>query len=134
MAQNNYVLDVNVYISFIAGKKLFKLAAISEKGIKMYTSSALFDELIDVLNRPKIKKYLSTPVSDYINIIEEFTIPGPDTTLSRLKNQSPDKDDHYLFELAFQTESVLVTGDKELLYWKESPVAVISVNSFLKLF
>ena len=134
MGQNNFVLDVNVYISFIAGKKLYKLAKLSEAGILIYSSSALITELKDVLNRPKIKKFLSDPPSAFTDIIREITIKIEDSDLRKIKISSPDKDDNYLFDLAFTTESVLVTGDKELLYWKKSPVAVISFSSFTKLF
>ncbi len=132
MAQNNYVLDVNVYVSFIIGKKLFKLASFTEAGVIIYTSQNLFEELLDVLNRPKIKKYLAPPISKYIQAIENFTILIDDISKSAI--HSPDKNDNYLFELAHQTDSVLVTGDKELLYWKNSPVAFISLTTFLKLF
>ena len=134
MGQNNFVLDVNVYVSFIAGKKLYKLAKLSEAGILIYSSSALITELEDVLKRPKIKKFLSDPPSAFTDIIREITIKIKDGDLRKIKINSPDKDDNYLFDLAFTTESVLVTGDKELLYWKKSPVAVISLNSFTKLF
>ncbi len=132
MAQNNYVLDVNVYVSFIIGKKLFKLASFSEAGVIIYTSPNLLEELLDVLNRPKIKKHLAPPISKYIQAIENFTLLIDD--ISKPTIHSPDKDDDYLFELAHQTDSVFVTADKELLYWKNSPVAVISLTTFLKLF
>ena len=134
MGQNNFVLDVNVYVSFIAGKKLYRLAKLCEAGILIYSSSALITELEDVLKRPKIKKFLSDPPSAFTDIIREITIKIKDSDLRKIKISSPDKDDNYLFDLAFTTESVLVTGDKELLYWKKSPVAVISLNSFTKLF
>ncbi len=134
MVQTNYVLDVNIYTSFVIGKKLFRLAAISETGINIYTSPSLLAELTDVLNRPKIKKHLPNLVTNYTRFVENITEVVADKIVSRHPIYSPDKDDNYLFQLALQTGSVLVTGDKELLYWKNSPVAVISLTSFLKLF
>ncbi|MFM7601418.1 MAG: putative toxin-antitoxin system toxin component, PIN family, partial [Pseudanabaena sp.] len=54
------VIDTNIWISFLIGKTLSGLseAIISGQVIVLF-SNDLFSELIEVLNRPKFKKYFS---------------------------------------------------------------------------
>ncbi len=47
----------------------------------------------------------------------------------------PDPDDDYLFDIALSAHAkLLVTGEKALLNWSESPVEIISLSMFKKLF
>lgn len=54
------VIDTNIWISFLIGKTLSGLseAIISGQVIVLF-SNDLFSELIEVLSRPKFKKYFS---------------------------------------------------------------------------
>jgi putative PIN family toxin of toxin-antitoxin system len=133
MAGSNYVLDVNIYTSFIVNRKLHRLAQISETGINLFISPELLDELSDVLKRPKIARYLESDFYSYIKVIKDFTLlTRSHISAKGLFRGSPDAKDDYLFILALHTSSVLVTGDKKLLSWQNSPVDVISLNVFLK--
>ena len=54
------VIDTNIWISFLIGKSLTGLSqAIISSQIIVLFSDDLFCELIEVLNRPKFKKYFS---------------------------------------------------------------------------
>lgn len=54
------VIDVNIWISFGIGKQLAVLPDIvKDPEIEIFASNQLLNELMDVCNRPKLKKYLS---------------------------------------------------------------------------
>jgi uncharacterized protein len=54
------VIDTNIWISFLIGKSLSGLTdAIITNRIQILFSEALFSELLEVLQRPKFKKYFS---------------------------------------------------------------------------
>jgi len=51
------------------------------------------------------------------------------------KIQSPDPGDNYLYDVALSAHAkMLVTGDKALLNWADSPVETISLPIFKELF
>jgi putative PIN family toxin of toxin-antitoxin system len=130
MPQSNFVIDVNIYVSYIIGDKLDELfLLVLENDFEVFISNALINELSDVLKRDKFKKYLKKPVHEYIKAVRQF---GYHMEPSPLIINSPDPKDDYLFVLALPTESTIVTGDKLLLNWKQAPVPIISLAKFKK--
>ena len=80
-----------------------------------------------MLARKKFKIFLKKPVFEFVNAVKQFGYlvePYP------YKIESPDLKDNYLFQLAFTTKAIIVTGDKQLLNWKMAPVRVISLSNF----
>jgi putative PIN family toxin of toxin-antitoxin system len=52
------VIDTNIWISFLIGKKLSSLKSlISNQNIQIIISDELIKEIEDVTNRPKLRKY-----------------------------------------------------------------------------
>src|SRR5687768_7351415 len=132
MPQNNFVIDANIYVSYIIGDKLDELFLfVQEKDFEIFISNALIDELTDVLKRDKFKKYLKKPVYEYVKAVRQF---GYHVEPPSLIINSPDPKDDYLFVLALSTGSTIVTGDKSLLNWKQAPVQLISLARFKKMF
>ena len=131
MLQNSFVIDVNVYISYILKGKLDELFLfVLERDFEVFISKDLIAELIEVLQRKKFEKYLKISPYEFAEAVQQFGFP---TEPGRVKVQSPDSKDDYLFMLALHTESTIVTGDKELLNWKKTPVPVISLAKFKQL-
>jgi putative PIN family toxin of toxin-antitoxin system len=65
MHQNNYVIDVNVYVSYIIGGKLDELFLfVLENDLEVFISKSLITELREVLMRNKFEKYLKKPVNE----------------------------------------------------------------------
>ena len=109
------VIDTNIWISFLIGKTLSGVseAIISGQVIVLF-SNDLFSELIEVLNRPKFKKYFSASAIEelvallyekveLIEIINHF-------------NDCRDPKDNFLLDLAISGHAnYLVTGDADLL-------------------
>lgn len=131
MLQNNFVIDVNVYISYILKGKLDELFLfVLERDFEVFISNDLIVELIEVLQRKKFEKYLKIPPNEFAEAVQQFGFP---IEPNQVKVQSPDPKDDYLFMLALDTKSTIVTGDKELLNWKKSAVPVISLAEFKQL-
>ncbi len=134
MRPDKLVLDVNIWVSCILQMRLKDLTAIKLlHELSFFISPLLIAELEDVLNRPKIAKYLSLPVREYIAFIQDLT-----TLLhpSSVVFASPDPKDNYLFDLALTANaSHLVTGDKPLLALVEvEGIRVISFREFREMF
>ncbi len=131
MPQSNFVIDANIYVSYIIADKLDELFIfVMEKDYEVFISKSLIAELSDVLKRAKFKKYLKKPVFEYVNAVPQF---GYYMKPPLLTINSPDPKDDYLFVLALPTKSTIVTGDKLLLNWKQAPVRVISLTQFKKM-
>ena len=112
--KNKTVFDVNIWVSYFISKKTEKIIDMIENNdVFFYRSLELMSELIDVINRPKFKKYLPESTKKYIRFVEQvtelfLTQPVFDLCL--------DPKDNYLFDLAYQSHSdFLVSGDKKVL-------------------
>ena len=124
------VFDTNVWISFFIKGKFTELAyMVLDHEVEFYRAIELTKELIEVLGRPKFKKYLECPISEYISFYED---------LSQLVTIKPDfkgcrdPKDNYLFDLAYQSNSkYLVSGDRDV---RETPITkpleVVSLTKF----
>ena len=131
MSEKNYVIDVNVYISYILKDKLDELfLLVLDRDFEVFISIALINELNDVLQRDKFKRYLKKPSIEFVNAVRQF---GNLIQPKPVKIESPDLKDNYLFLLAIATGSTIVTGDKPLIDWEKSPVPVISLATFLQI-
>jgi putative PIN family toxin of toxin-antitoxin system len=73
MIQKNYVIDVNIYISYILKDKLDELFIfLLEKDFEVFISIELINELKDVLLRDKFKKYLKKSPLEFVNAVAQF--------------------------------------------------------------
>jgi putative PIN family toxin of toxin-antitoxin system len=110
------VIDTNLWVSFLIGKKLKGLNTLfSTAELKIYVCDLLIDEIISATEKPKVRKYISeTDVSAVLELIDSCcTHVG----LSK-KAISPVRDvnDLYLLSLAETVQAdFILTGDKDLL-------------------
>jgi putative PIN family toxin of toxin-antitoxin system len=109
------VIDTNIWISFLIGKAITGLnqAIINDRLIILF-SDDLFSELIEVLNRPKFKKYFSeSTIQNLIALLNE-KVELIETSLHF--DDCRDKKDNLLLDLAVSgNANYLVTGDSDLL-------------------
>lgn len=129
----NIVLDTNIWASyFMAAKHVALVNIIYNHNLQVYTNSTLIAELDDVLNRPKIKKYLKTPVAELVKFHRELCIFHKTKALNQ---NSPDPKDNFLWDLASQTQSkYVVTGDKIILAQNPDDFQFISKTKFEQMF
>jgi uncharacterized protein len=109
------VLDTNIWISFLIGKKLSSLVhAIAESAVEIIVSDQLKKEISKVIHYPRFKgkiteEKLARLFDIFRNDIRSIN-PGSSTTDCR------DPKDNFLLDLAVSAGAdYLVTGDKDLL-------------------
>lgn len=131
--QTSVVLDTNIWISYIISGNLRELTAqILTYRLQVFACKDLYAELEDVLNRQKIKKLLTYPVSDYLRLVQKLTT---DFDIQPTFTGAPDPQDNFLFDLALQSESsLLVTGDKRLLAVSVLGLSILTLADFRKRF
>jgi putative PIN family toxin of toxin-antitoxin system len=109
------VIDTNIWISFLIGKSLTGLSeAIIHDRVKILFSTTLFAELIEVLQRPKFKKYFSSQsIENLVTLLHE-KVEWIDIT--DIFNDCRDPKDNFLLDLAVSGQAnYLITGDADLL-------------------
>ncbi|MBK6342140.1 MAG: putative toxin-antitoxin system toxin component, PIN family [Flavobacteriales bacterium] len=128
------VVDINVLISWLIGKKLARMdAALSSERFMLVMSASYLEELEDVLARPHLRKYFT------LERAEEAMMLLRDTALilEREPSVKPicrDPKDDYLLAIAKAAKAgLLVTGDKDLLVLKSySKAEIITPGKFIK--
>ncbi len=109
------VIDTNIWISFLIGKTLTGLSeAVLNDKIKILFSEELLDELVEVLQRPKFKKYFSqNNVAELISLLHA-KIEQVDIT--ERFSDCRDPKDNFLLDLCVSGNAdYLITGDEDLL-------------------
>lgn len=122
-----FILDTSVILKYASYYKLYRLFNIVIKyRIIIFVNDNLVVEIEK--NLPKIIK--SPPVS-YQKIMEEILLLTTYVKTTGLFDKCPDPKDNFLFDIAIQTGSeVIVSDEKKLLNFKESPVPVKSLAWF----
>lgn len=110
------ILDTNIWISFLLGKRLSILVDLfSRNDIKIYVSEELINELIQVVARSKFSDKISSLSFD--NLIELINFKCK-TVSSNLEEECDIRDENDLFILGMAKNinaDYVVTGDKDLL-------------------
>lgn len=120
MRIDKFVLDCNIWISYLITKRHEKLAEmINENELIVYSCDELLNEITKVLMYPHLTKYNISPIfaAAYIKDVtlhQELIHP--------IKRYLPnDENDDYLIALALQTSSGFITsGDTDILSEKEN--------------
>jgi hypothetical protein len=132
--ENRIVVDTNVMISFLIGKRLRKLKEkLTDSTIKLIVTEQLIQELRQVTARPKFKKYFNKQdVNDFINLI---SIIGLTYELQDIPDVCRDSKDNFLLSLcSVGNANFLVNGDKDLLeLFEYKGTKIISPGEFEKL-
>lgn len=131
------IIDTNIWISFLIGKSITapfnKL--LSDKRFEILSDKALYDELQEVLLRPKFSKYISSSQAEYF--FELFSVTTSKIVVCSEVSISDDADDNFLLALAKDGKAhFLITGDKQhLLKLKVfENTQIIKLADFIKLY
>ncbi|RZL31255.1 MAG: putative toxin-antitoxin system toxin component, PIN family [Pedobacter sp.] len=109
------VLDTNLWISFLISKDFSKLDEIlfSKKAVLVF-SQELLDEFLEVVSRPKIRKYFRQ--DDLENLLETIDEYAEFIVVEKIIDTCRDKKDNFLLGLCVDGKvDFLLTGDKDLL-------------------
>ncbi len=109
------IFDTNVWISFLIGKRLFKIKQyILDGHIQIITCEQLITEIRLVTGREKIKKYFHK--ADVEELLELLDIIAEKVEIKTTHFISRDPKDNFLLDLIdFSKADYLITGDKDLL-------------------
>jgi putative PIN family toxin of toxin-antitoxin system len=136
MKSNVFVIDTNILISaFLLTHSTTKLAYNKAKQLGEISASAdTYNELCDVLVRPKFDKYVSLEIRlRILNEIKELLVFRE---ISEKINDCRNPKDNKFVELAISSNALcLITGDKDLLVlhpFRGIPIlnAVDFINNF----
>ena len=109
------VIDTNIWISFLIGKHLAGLHRHIDSGrVEVVTCETQLRELADVLNRPRIRKYISEVQAEtFLDLLCEIALlvePAQGPAICR-----DPKDDYLLYMAIAAQADYLVSGDYDLL-------------------
>lgn len=127
------IIDTNLWISFLIIKEFEKLdKIILSKGIVLVFSQELLDEFLDVVARPKFKKFfLQSDIIELLETIEEYI------DFIKIRTEVDicrDPKDNFLLSLSVDGKvDYLLTGDKDLLeIGKFENTTIVTISDFLK--
>mgnify|MGYP001578793449 CR=1 FL=1 len=128
------IIDVNLFISFLIGKRLKNLKeSIVNLTVELLYNELLLTEIRTVSKRPKLIKYFNpSDVDDLIDLIETI---GKEVNVKTEPTICRDPKDNYLLGLAeFGQADYLVTGDPDLLVIKEyKGTKILTIKEFEKI-
>jgi putative toxin-antitoxin system toxin component, PIN family len=130
------ILDTNTVISglFWRGKPFEVLELIRSGKVEVYTSQAMLEELLDVLQRPKFSKKLalleSSPqkmVNSWISWVEVVEV----AEVEKVVISDPD-DDKIIACAKLANADFIISGDTDLLNIKaEVTIPIVSAGEFM---
>lgn len=115
VAEMRIIVDTNLWISFLIGRKLaYLLDLFSHPDFQLVISPELIDEIRSVFQRPKFTRYYTPEkLAMLLDFMKEETLMF---YLSEIPPRCRDAKDDYLLELAVVSEAdYLITGDNDLL-------------------
>lgn len=109
------VIDTNLWISSLIGKRLTKLRQILEfPQLELVTTSLLTTEITTVALRAKFRSYFT--IEDAMELLAWISTNAININIDRVPERCRDPKDDYLLELAVQSKAIyLVSGDNDLL-------------------
>ena len=136
MRELKAIIDTNVFISALIGKgRISRIyEAFADGEFTPVLSHRMLEELLEVINRPKLAKYF---VAKEINRFKELLNIDILLAIPRQKiNICRDSKDNIILEAATAEERAdcIVSGDKDLLSLKTfRNISIISPAKFLKM-
>ena len=128
------VIDTNIWISFLIGKALSRLEAlIIDESLQILFSNELFNELIDVIQRPKFHKYFPSDIIQ--ELISSLIYKSKFVEIKHHFQDCRDAKDNFLLDLSVSGKAdYLVTSDKDLLVLNPfEGTQIIDYRSFQKI-
>ena len=127
------VIDTNIFVSFLitgSFSKLYRLLE-SHKVILLF-SEELLQEFLDVVKRPKLKKYFSE--KDVSKVMDGIQYYANYIEVSSNVNVCRDANDNFLLPLCCDGKAdYLITGDDDLLVIKKyKQTVIVKISDYFK--
>lgn len=133
MSNEKIILDTNLWISFLISKKFSQIdELIANKKVTLVFSNESLEEFVQVVSRPKFKKYVSE--DDMANLLNYFDQYANIIEVKSDVQICRDSKDNFLLNLCIDSKAhFLITGDKDLLVLKKvEKTKIITFPDFLK--
>lgn len=129
------IIDTNLWVSFTIGKRLSSLESLlKNKRIEIYVCRELIKEYKDVVQRPKLRKYIKS--DDITATLELISLYCYCVEINK-QAISPIRDckDLYLLSLAETIDaSYIISGDNDLLVLKKhNNTYILDFNTFIRM-
>jgi hypothetical protein len=131
--KDSVIIDTNLWISFLLTKNFSNLDnLISNDEITVVFSQELIDEIIEVTQRKKFKKYFD--ITELEALLLEIRKRALFIKVVSVVNTCRDEKDNFLLALAKDAKaSHLITGDKDLLVLNTfEETKILSISDYLK--
>lgn len=128
------VVDTNVWVSYLLTRSFARLnTLLSEPVVRLLYSEAMIEELMEVLQRPRIRHQVAS--ADVAELLRTIQSQGEQVQVTSSVRSCRDPDDDKVLELCQDGKAHwLVTGDKDLLSMQEfQGTKVISPAEFIRL-
>lgn len=133
MRSKRVILDTNLWISFLISQNFTEIDQLLEdKRIVLIFSYESLEEFIEVVRRPKFKKFFSkNDVEKLLNIFDQY---ADFVKVASKVDMCRDPKDNFLLNLAIDGEAdYLVSGDKDLLILEKiKNTRIITFRSLLE--
>ena len=133
MQKNKIIIDTNLWISLLIGKKVSDLRFLcNDTKIEVYVCADLKAEFIRVATSGKIRKYVEQErIMNTLELMENSCIDVL-VTNTAVSSSLRDADDLYLLSLADTIQAdFIITGDKDLLTLQTyNRTKIVTYNEF----
>jgi len=127
------VIDTNILVSFLISESYSKLDKyLQNNKVRILFSNELLGEFLEVVNRPKLKKYFSD--KDIARLIDSINEHADFIEVTSKVDVCRDKNDNFLLSLCEDGKAdYLITGDEDLLILKKfKKTLIIKIADFLR--
>ena len=125
------IIDTNLWISFLLSKRFnFIDELLDNRKVDLVFCNELLAELVEVANRPKLRKFFTT--EDWVLIFEIIEQHADFIPVISSVTECRDVKDNFLLALAKDAKAnYLLTGDNDLLVLKTFDVTqIITITEF----
>ena len=130
--KNSVIIDTNLWISFLLTKDLSKFdSIIANNEITLIFSQELVDEIVEVTQRSKFRKYFE--LDDVESLMIKIRARAIFIEVSSNINACRDPKDNLLLSLSVDGNAThLLTGDKDLLVLKKfGKTKILKITEYL---
>ncbi len=127
------VIDTNIFISFLISDTFSRLDKhLRTNEVRFLFSQELLNEFLEVVNRPKLKKYFSD--KDLATLLDTIYHHADFIEVNAHVDVCRDKKDNFLLELCEDGKAdYLITGDEDLLVLKKfKRTVIVKISDYLR--
>ncbi|MEO8569353.1 MAG: putative toxin-antitoxin system toxin component, PIN family [Ginsengibacter sp.] len=131
--KDRVIIDTNLWISFLLTKNFTRLdTIISNKKLILLFSQELIDEIVEVTQRKKFRKYF--PLDDIESLMIKIKSRAEFIKIESIITDCRDPNDNFLLSLSIDGNAThLITGDRDLIILENyGATKILTIAEYLK--